>query len=101
ALAANSQHSRLCITVTDADGVAIGHGCGRTGKSAGAYPSRLLAGAPPPDGALPARMNLTITADRLTAMLAGVPGSLENAGQSPPQGWALTRIGRMGPRGSR
>ena len=31
-LAAASPHSRLCVTVTDADGIAIGHGCGRTRK---------------------------------------------------------------------
>ncbi len=33
-LAAASPHSTLCITVTDRQGIAIGHGCGRRGKPA-------------------------------------------------------------------
>jgi len=106
ALAGNSQHSRLCITVTDADGVAIGHACGRARESVGADPGHLPAGAtppeaPPPGGALPARANLTITADRLFAMLSGVPGSPEDAGQPQPTDWTLTWIGRTGQRNSR
>ena len=100
-LAAVSPHSRLCITVTDSDGIAIGHGCGRSGKPAGVYPGHLTAGAPPPSGALPARVNLTITADRLSAMLPGASSSPRNATQPPLSGWALAWIGGTGLRGSR
>ena len=100
-LAAASPHSRLCITVTDCDGIAIGHGCGRNGKSADLYPGHLTAAASPPSGALPARVNLTITADRLSAMLPGAPGSPRNATQPPLSDWALAWIGGTDLRGSR
>ncbi|HXC82361.1 MAG TPA: hypothetical protein VNV62_10980 [Trebonia sp.] len=42
AAAARSPHSTWCVTVTDADGVAIGHGCAR--------PARKRKGKPPPGG---------------------------------------------------
>jgi hypothetical protein len=90
ALAAASPHTRLCITVTDPSGIAIGHGCGRIGK---------LPGAPP--GTLPARVNLTITADRLSAMLAAASGSSDNSGRQAATGWTLAWAGRAGPRGTR
>jgi len=89
-LAAASPHSQVCVTVTDPDGIAIGHGCGRPGKLVGASPGQLTAGAPRPPVALPARVNLTITADRLSAMLSGSPGSPGNSGQRAPNGWTLT-----------
>ena len=72
-LAAASPHGQLCITVTDPDGIAIGHGCGRAGKLAGPSPGQSHPGAPPSPVALPARLNLTITADRLSAMLSRRP----------------------------
>ncbi|HVT67187.1 MAG TPA: hypothetical protein VHF26_05525, partial [Trebonia sp.] len=60
ATAANSPHTTLCVTVTNPDGVAIGHGCargarhGRRPARAGpVHTSRALA-------ALPARVNLTM-----------------------------------------
>jgi len=84
-LAAISPHSRICITVTDPDGIAIGHGCGRPRKLAGASPGQLHAGMPPPPVTLPARLNLTITADRLSAMPAAAPGPRGSPG------WALNR----------
>jgi hypothetical protein len=40
ATAAASPHSQWCVTVTDADGIALGHGCAR--------PARTRAQAPPP-----------------------------------------------------
>ena len=46
-----SPHSRLCVTVTGPDGIAIGHGCAR--QKAGTVPAALAS--------LPARVNLTIT----------------------------------------
>lgn len=99
ALAAASPHSLVCVTVTDPDGIAIGHGCGRTGKLAGASPGQLPAGVPPPLVALPARVNVTVTADGLSAML---PGARGHPGTSPPRtpaGWALARRIRPGPAG--
>src|SRR6202012_3828030 len=61
-LAAASPHSQVCLTVTDPHGIAIGHGCGRPAKLTRGSPGQPPAGAPPPFVALPAQMNLTITA---------------------------------------
>jgi Domain of unknown function (DUF222) len=78
-----SPHTTLCLTVTDPEGIAIGHGCAKTGRL-----GRL---ARPPDGpapplvALPARINLTITAARLAAMLAS-PDPPESGAAG---GWAI------------
>jgi Domain of unknown function (DUF222) len=84
ATATLSPHTTLCLTVTDPDGIAIGHGCAKTGR-----PGRL---ARPPDGpapplvALSARINLTITAARLAAMLAS-----PDPPRSPAAGgWAIS-----------
>jgi hypothetical protein len=92
-LAAASPHTRICITVTDSDGIAVGHGCGRAGKLVGASSGQPRAGAPPPLVALPARLNLTITADRLSAMLSG------ESGMRASPGWALNRCDVDGPAG--
>ena len=98
AVAAASPHTQVCVTVTDSDGVAVGHGCGRTRKQARAPSGQLPAGAPPPPPvALPARMNLTITADRLAAMLSGVSGSPGKFGIRAP---AAGRSGSPETRGS-
>ncbi len=91
ALAAASPHTTACVTVTDPDGHAIGHGCLTTGRRRAPLP-----GAPdPPLTALPARLNLTITATRLTRLLqpAGQsrpPGQPPPPGPASPTGWALT-----------
>jgi hypothetical protein len=81
ATAAASPHTTICVTVTNPDGIAIGHGC--------AKPRRLApptAGGPaPPLVDLPARVNLTVTAGRLAELA-------ELAGQSRT-GWALTPRG--------
>jgi hypothetical protein len=90
-LAAASPQSRICVTVTDPDGIAIGHGCGRPGKPVGTSPGQPSAGAPPPLVALPARANLTITADRLSAMLSDSPGPPEKSGRRAPTDWTLAR----------
>ncbi|HEY5398859.1 MAG TPA: hypothetical protein VIL16_26115, partial [Trebonia sp.] len=63
AIAVLSLHTTLCVTVTDDDGIAIGHGCVKTGRLA-----RPPGGPPPPLVGLPARMNLTITATRLAEL---------------------------------
>ena len=87
ATATLSPHTTLCITVTDPEGIAIGHGCAKTG--------RLGSLARPPDGpapplvALPARINLTITAARLAAMLA----SPDPPGSRAAGGWAIIPSG--------
>jgi Domain of unknown function (DUF222) len=90
ALAAASPHTTACVTVTDRDGYAIGHGCLTTGRRRAPLP-----GAPePPLTALPARLNLTITATRLAKLLpdASPPGPARS-----PTGWALTPPGAPRP----
>jgi len=93
-LAAASPDSRICITVTDPAGIAIGHGCGRARKRAGPSPAEPHAGAPPPHVALPATVNLTITADRMSAMLAHAPGRPRQPDLLVSPDWALTWCGR-------
>ncbi len=96
ALAAASPHTTACVTVTDENGYAIGHGCLRAGRRKARLP-----GAPdPPLTALPARLNLTITATRLTQLLhpAGRPrppgpGRPRAPGPAAPAGWALAPPG--------
>jgi len=96
-LAAASPHSRVCVTITDPDGIAIGHGCGRTGKRLNSAVGQVPAGAPPPPLALPATVNLTITADRLSAMLSGATGPPGKSDSRPSVGWRLTRRDRGSP----
>jgi hypothetical protein len=78
--ATGSPYSRLCVTVTDPDGIAIGHGCARSLRR-GRRPADADNGRP---AALPARVNLTITAARLAELAAatGPPGRAS---------WAFTR----------
>ena len=100
--AAGSPASRLCVTVTDPDGIAIGHGCaraaGRSNKPAGAEPHR---SSPSPGIAtLPSRVNLTITARHLAELAAttgppgrGAWGFTRDTDPGPPDGygnWTLT-----------
>jgi hypothetical protein len=92
--AALSPHTTVCVTVTDPGGIAIGHGCAASGRPA-RPPAR------PPDGppggpalplaALPARINLTITAARLAAMLTrpDTPASPDPPGARAPAGWTF------------
>jgi hypothetical protein len=96
AAAAGSPDSRLCVTVTDPDGIAIGHGCARAARrgkrSVGPGPSHGAAG-------LPARVNLTITAARLTELAAttGPPGRavwgfIRDTDPGPPGGYGTWRL---------
>jgi Domain of unknown function (DUF222) len=91
--AAGSPYTRLCVTVTDPDGIATGHGCARADRRrkrpADAEPARPV---PDHDAALPARVNLTITADRLAELTAatGPPGRAT---------WGFTRDTDPGPPG--
>jgi hypothetical protein len=80
ATAAASPRTAVCVTVTDPDGIAIGHGCAKTGRR-----PRPPGGPPPPLVTLPARINLTITTARLAAMLA----TSDPPGSGAPAGWSL------------
>ena len=66
ATAALSPHTTLCVTVTNADGIAIGHGCVKVRPTLPVRP----AGLPRPLVALPGRVNLTITTARLAELRA-------------------------------
>jgi hypothetical protein len=107
ASAAASPYSQLCVTVTDQDGIAIGHGCARLirrrtrqnrpGSAAGQDSQGLPGGSTAL--ALPARANLTITANRLAdlARTTGPPGrapwSFTRDDPGPPDAhgtWTLT-----------
>ncbi len=95
-IAATSPYSRVCVTVTDLDGIAIGHGCGRTGKRLDPAVGQVPAGAPPPPVSLPATVNLTITAGRLSALLSGATGPPGDS-LRPSAGWRFTRCDRGSP----
>jgi hypothetical protein len=101
AAAIGSPWTRLCVTVTDPDGIAIGHGCAKAARKRKQKtetanqepPEEQPAGFSPPPGtrptlALPARVNLTITAARLAELA-------ELAGTGPP--WHLARTDNPGP----
>ena len=101
--AAGSASTQLCVTVTDPDGIAIGHGCtrppkkpapGRPRPGPASPPGR--AGAPPESTrtplVLPSRINLTISAVRLAELAAAT-------GPPPPAPWSFTRDNQPGPPG--
>jgi hypothetical protein len=98
--AASSPRSRLCVTITDPDGIAIGHGCAHPARR-GKLPGPAGHGSPaspvrrgPVSGqglvALPAQLNLTVSAARLAELTAatGPPG---------PAAWQFTRDAGPGP----
>jgi hypothetical protein len=87
--AIGSPWTQLCVTVTDPDGIAIGHGCARPARNRqhgnrGAVPAL----------ALPARVNLTIPAVRLPELAAA-------SREGPPgrPSWSFTRGDDPGPPG--
>ena len=106
--AVGSPYSSLCVTVTDPDGIAVGHGCARAARhrrfpaATGHGGTTEPAGPGPAHGAaaLPARVNLTITAARLAELAAttGPPGRATwgftpDTESGPPGGygsWTLT-----------
>jgi Domain of unknown function (DUF222) len=106
--ATGSPWTRLCVTVTDAEGTAIGHGCanppGRPRPKAGTAGST-AAGRNPSPGAhaaltLPARVNLTITAGRLAELAAtGPPGTSAPPGSPGLTPWSFTSTDDPGPPG--
>jgi len=87
--AIGSPWTQLCVTVTDPDGIAIGHGCARPVRN-GQHGKRgaVLALA------LPARVNLTIPASRLPELAAA---SREGPPGRPP--WSFTQGDDPGPPG--
>jgi hypothetical protein len=93
--ATGSRWTQLCVTVTDPDGIAIGHGCARAprkprnegGQTGQAGAPQAPARAPL---VLPARMNLTITA----AGLAELTAATGPPGQAP---WSFTQDDNPGP----
>jgi hypothetical protein len=101
ATAVNSPHSTLCVTVTDARGYAIGHGCARPARVP-RPPRRTGNGPPGALAALPARVNLSIT----SALLATLAARAETAGpdrpgRREPGSWSFTRSDDHGPPGGR
>jgi hypothetical protein len=80
ATAARHPASRLCVTVTDADGFAIGHGCAKP-----------TSGRAWSQAALPARVNMTISLTRL--------GYLTCGSNAPPGPWAFSARDDQGPPG--
>ena len=110
--AANSLRSEWCLTVTDGNGFAIGHGCARLGRGDKATWKTWLSQPRAQDGSLaglPARVNLTIPASALPCLAAqvggwrftprarpGMPGS-----GSPPETRSTRPPGGTGPPHSR
>jgi hypothetical protein len=85
-----SAWTTVCVTVTDPDGIATGHGCARrAGPRPRRSPARPAAADRP---SLPARLNLTISAARLTELRQ--PGSPAPPGKP---GWHFTPVADEGP----
>jgi len=88
-----SPDTTVCLTVTDHEGIAIGHGCAKPSHATAragldARPARPPDGPAPPLFALPARISLTITAAHL-ARLCAPPGTTGPPGAGALTGWAL------------
>jgi hypothetical protein len=94
-LATRSPRTTVCVTVTDPDGLAIGHGCARPDRrqqqqQQHQQQSAQEHGPPRPLRALPATVNLTIPASRLTSV------TTQGRADSP---WEFTRTTDPGPPG--
>jgi hypothetical protein len=92
AAATGSPWTRLCVTITRAEGIAIGHGCARPPRNANTGTPGRANQAVGTGLALPAQVNLTITVARLAELAAGPP-------QTPAVSWSFTRAGTPGPPG--
>jgi hypothetical protein len=99
--AIGSPWTRLCVTVTDAMGIAIGHGCAKPPRKARTRTSDQSNEAADSRLVLPSQVNLTITAARLAELAAADPPGTSNAlwsfaptsDSGPPGGfgsWTLT-----------
>ncbi len=94
---AASPHTTICLTVTNPDGTATGHGCARPARST-RQPARAGPGNGPPAPPLtqlPARLHLTIPASLLHQLTAPDP---RPPGEPPPP-WTLTPAPTPGPAG--
>jgi hypothetical protein len=85
AIAASSLATRLCVTVTNHDGIAIGHGCARLPRSARQM-GQTRQGPRLALAALPARVNLTIPLTDLHDLAD--PTNADPASRGSP--WAFT-----------
>jgi hypothetical protein len=95
AAATGSPWTRLCVTVTDAYGIAIGHGCAKPARKPRTETASIPSTGTRPALALPARVNLTITASRLAELAAKRPPGTSAA--RPPGTWSLVHAGDPGP----
>jgi hypothetical protein len=87
AAAANSPHSRWEITVVDEHGYATGHGIARPARGRPGRPQPPGPGPRPALGALPARVNLTVTETFLQRLKTE---TAEPRSGAPPGDWQLT-----------
>jgi hypothetical protein len=92
ATAADSPWTTLCITVTDPDGIAIGHGCTRWSPVRSARPGPVSG----PLGALPSRLNLTITVADMAKLAESETRTSDPPGPPP---WTFIRTSDPGPPG--
>jgi hypothetical protein len=107
AAAALSQRSQWCVTITDADGIAIGHGCARPAKPSPAKSAHQERQSPQASAtglaAYPARVNLTIPLSALPGLSASRagPGSPGGPGHpaSPAGPWSFSPRDDPGPPG--
>jgi hypothetical protein len=96
-----SPWTRLCITVTDDNGIAIGHGCARPARHRNSPANAGNTGADSGAGpGLPARVQLTITQSRLKHLARAAEGPARAAGPPGTSAWQLTRDHQPGPPGS-
>jgi hypothetical protein len=95
AAATGSPWTRLCVTVTDAYGIAIGHGCAKPARKPRTETASIPSTGTRPALALPARVNLTITASRLAELAAKRPPGTSAA--RPSGTWSLAHAGDPGP----
>ena len=97
AAASLSARSEWCITIVDADGIAIGHGCARPGRHSPPASSATPSAA---SAAFPARVNLTIPVSVLRG-LSALPNGPSSPSSPPMRGspWGFTSRDGSGPPG--
>jgi hypothetical protein len=83
--AARSSSSRWELTIVDENGYATGHGVARPARGWQQHPP-----PGPPSCALPARINITVTATRLQQIAAQAAQAAQPRPGAPPADWDLT-----------